>query len=164
MEVESDVDLMRFDTYVNARLVITKNLHCALPCLAMNVPVVLVISKYDHDRFQGLSPFLNIIGESETGEFTVKIARDASGAICNPGNHKPLSSMLKQLCHAFMKNDSVTVHHGPDDGLSVLDEESELYARYPLVRKVRNFFYKKTLDRNGAGVRILKTFHFYQKT
>lgn len=38
-------------TYQNARCVVTRRLHCALPCLAMGVPVLLVRGSEDDTRF-----------------------------------------------------------------------------------------------------------------
>ncbi|WP_049946209.1 polysaccharide pyruvyl transferase family protein [Butyrivibrio sp. WCD2001] len=39
------------DIYQNAKCVITKRLHCALPCLALETPVLLVRKNFDSPRF-----------------------------------------------------------------------------------------------------------------
>ncbi len=152
------------DMYAGARLVVAHSLHCALPCLAMNVPVVLVNPRYDGARYGGLASFLNYIGENEAGEFVTDIKLDESGFICNPDRHKPHADMLKRLCHAFMQNDSVTTHHGESDLSCVIDEESELCTRYAVARKIRNFFYKETIRKNRRWMRICKVFHFARKS
>ena len=45
------------DTYQKAELVITKRLHCALPCAAMGTPVILI---GDNPRFTGMEKFVTI--------------------------------------------------------------------------------------------------------
>lgn len=45
--------------YQNARCVVTKRLHCALPCLAMEVPVFLVKDMQDDIRFTPYYDFLH---------------------------------------------------------------------------------------------------------
>jgi len=45
--------------YQNARCVVTRRLHCALPCLAMGVPVLLVRGDEDDTRFDPYYSFLN---------------------------------------------------------------------------------------------------------
>ncbi|MBE5859924.1 MAG: polysaccharide pyruvyl transferase family protein [Butyrivibrio sp.] len=46
-EVESYLDI-----YQNAKCVVTKRLHCALPCLALETPVLLVRKSYTSPRFK----------------------------------------------------------------------------------------------------------------
>ena len=48
--------------YARAKLVVTSRIHCALPCLAMGVPVLLVFYKYDSGRYEKLIDMLNYIG------------------------------------------------------------------------------------------------------
>jgi len=40
--------------YAHARCVVTTRLHCALPCLALRTPVLLIQTAADHYRFSGL--------------------------------------------------------------------------------------------------------------
>ena len=46
-------------TYQNARCVVTKRLHCALPCLAMEVPVFVIKEMEDDIRFSPYYDFLH---------------------------------------------------------------------------------------------------------
>ncbi len=54
--------------YAKAKLVITSRIHCALPCLAMNTPVIFVDMGYDttarRDRFKGILELFNTIDGS----------------------------------------------------------------------------------------------------
>jgi hypothetical protein len=44
--------------YENASCVITDRLHCALPCLALNTPVLAIDNGLSHERFDGLKELL----------------------------------------------------------------------------------------------------------
>jgi hypothetical protein len=46
------------DTYQRAHYVITSRLHCALPCLALGTPVLLIDTAEDRYRFSGLHQLL----------------------------------------------------------------------------------------------------------
>ncbi|HEX3673162.1 MAG TPA: polysaccharide pyruvyl transferase family protein, partial [Rhizomicrobium sp.] len=45
--------------YAHAKCVVTSKLHCALPCLALGTPVLLVASAHDSYRFSGLRDLLH---------------------------------------------------------------------------------------------------------
>ncbi len=47
------------DLYARASCVVTSRLHCALPCLAMGTPVLLVDVAHDQERFGGLHDFVH---------------------------------------------------------------------------------------------------------
>lgn len=56
----------RLKLYQNARCVITRKLHCALPCLALEVPVLLVNPDFISTRFQ---PYYDWVHKATTKEF-----------------------------------------------------------------------------------------------
>jgi len=49
------------DKFASARLVVTTRLHCAMPCLAMGVPVYFVVPNPDDTRFRGLVENANFL-------------------------------------------------------------------------------------------------------
>lgn len=54
------------DRYKRAKLVITSRLHCILPCLAFDTPVILMLSTWQNDpRFEGLSQLMTIYDRDE---------------------------------------------------------------------------------------------------
>ena len=147
------------EKYAQARLVVTQNLHCALPCLAMGVPVVFVVPRYDHARYGGLISLLNSIGENEAGEFSTRIKYSDSGIVYNDDAFKHYSKMLKQLCHAFMKSDTKQLYSNTSDSLKVFDDGGDTFLRnLDITRRVRNFFIKTS--KNKSEVRILKIFKY----
>lgn len=89
------------ETYRKAALVITTRIHCALPCLGMGIPVVLVIPQYDHLRFDGLVDLLNRLVQHEDGRIESHICRqqDQEGriaGICNPQDYKTYCVLLEE--------------------------------------------------------------------
>lgn len=88
--------------YQNAKLVVTSRLHCALPCLAMGTPVILVngyISK-QQVRFEGLEKLVNTIkicGGKVTKNFDMT-------AIVNRKEHLEYVEQLERRCRAFVQH------------------------------------------------------------
>jgi len=90
--------------YRQARLVVTSRLHCALPCLAMGTPVVLVdayVGAKDRDRFGGLRSFLNTVG---VGGRRIEKNFDMAD-IPTPTRHRDCAQALSQTCAAFVAAD-----------------------------------------------------------
>jgi hypothetical protein len=48
----------RLSLYAHAKCVVTTRLHCALPCLALRTPVLLILTAPDRYRFSGLTELL----------------------------------------------------------------------------------------------------------
>ena len=85
--------------YAQARCVITSRLHCALPCLAMGVPVLLVLPERASKRFSGLS---NLVHTCCASEFLQgRIAFDLKNPPANPKTFLPLRERLVEQCKAF---------------------------------------------------------------
>lgn len=89
--------------YARAKLVVTSRIHAALPCIAMNTPVILVVKQFDEKRFKGLADFLNIVGYDINKKPITKIARDKNNNIINPANHIEYAQRLKEICTEFCK-------------------------------------------------------------
>ena len=87
--------------YARAGLVVTRNIHCALPCLALGTPVVFVIPEFDPARFRGLVDFFNYAGVNEKGEIVSRIQTDARGRIVNPSRHLAYAAYLEKIAAAF---------------------------------------------------------------
>lgn len=87
--------------YARAGLVVTRNIHCALPCLALGTPVVFVIPKFDPTRFRGLMDFFNYAGVNEKGEIVSRIRVDARGRVTNPSRHLAYAAHLERIAAVF---------------------------------------------------------------
>ena len=89
--------------YARAKLVITTRIHCALPCLALGTPVILVIpKKYDKKRYDGLTQLLNIIGYDRHKFIINKIEKDKNGLVINSKKYLQYAKKLKATASLFI--------------------------------------------------------------
>lgn len=72
------------DIYQNARCVITKRLHCALPCLALGTPVLLLLDE-EKDDVTRYSHFTDLLHVASTEEFVKGLC---SYDVFNPPSNK----------------------------------------------------------------------------
>jgi hypothetical protein len=97
--------------YADAKLVVTSRIHCALPCLAMGVPVIFInaFDTYgDACRFGGLLELFNRIDIAPDGtmvnNFGLKGKIDGSFVPQNPNLHEPIAAKLKDACEKFIRS------------------------------------------------------------
>jgi len=87
--------------YAKASCVVTTRLHCALPCIAMNTPVLLINRAADTERFFGLNAFV-----FNTSEFDFlaqdRFYYDFENPIENPKSHLPYRELLIQSVERFI--------------------------------------------------------------
>lgn len=86
--------------YANAELVITSRIHCALPCLALETPVVLIAKSRDDRRYPGLEDLLNVVYLSES----YHKVETQNGRIVNSDEFKQYAERLSSVCNNFMKS------------------------------------------------------------
>jgi hypothetical protein len=85
-------DLLRM--YSGAKLVITPRLHCAMPCLALGTPVILLKPDIDADpRFGGLRDFVRTHSDA-----TKPIQINWENPEPNSGEHLPYAKALRERC------------------------------------------------------------------
>ena len=89
--------------YATAKLVITSRIHCALPCLALGTPVVLMTKKYDELRYRGLYNYLNHIGLDENLNSSTDIEFE-HGEVVNKDLHVMPASNLIARCKNFAES------------------------------------------------------------
>lgn len=87
--------------YASAALVVTTRIHCALPCLAMGVPTILICPRYDRSRFEGLVSLLNVIVTDRRGLRFVSVATDRQGRVRNPTDFRRYAAWLTRVLAAF---------------------------------------------------------------
>jgi hypothetical protein len=95
--------------YADARLVITSRIHCALPCLAMGVPVIFINAFHnpvDNCRFGGILDLLNRVDLGPDGEvsnnFGLRGLIDGDFIPANLSNHLSVAADLKRVSRAFI--------------------------------------------------------------
>lgn len=98
--------------YAKAKLVVTSRIHCALPCLSLETPVIYV-ENIDQDewsscRLDGLRELFNII-TSKKGILTIKFRKEdgkinSHSVIMNRSNYKLLRDKLIAKCNSFIND------------------------------------------------------------
>ncbi len=91
--------------YSQAKLIITSRLHCVLPCVGMNVPVILIVPNKNKDnRFTGLAnTFLNFIGfYPYNNKFINEILKDDKGYIINDQGYKYYVNKMEKIIKNFI--------------------------------------------------------------
>lgn len=119
--------------YQESALVITTRLHCALPCLALGTPVLLLYDKENEDHRNRLSKFLDFLNTMPVSDFLGK-----SGDLFlkqipkNPDKHLDVAESLSKTCIDFIKN---TKRKKPK-----LDKSESLffYKKYYIYKKNRS--------------------------
>ena len=96
--------------FATAKLVVTSRLHCAIPCLAFNTPVIFVNCgfhrDYDACRMEGVCDLFNTISIDREGKITAnfnmpeKITEDFK--IANPQTFMQYVPELKRACESFV--------------------------------------------------------------
>ena len=95
-EVEQLLDL-----YQNSRGVITFRLHCSLPCLALEVPVLLVRPSFESVRFSPYKDYLNTATPSDI--LSGKLDKWLENPAPNPEAYKEVRESLSKTVTAFIE-------------------------------------------------------------
>ena len=93
-------DLLR--KYSRAKLVVTSRIHCALPCVAMGTPVILLVRRYDQLRYPGIDQFLNRIYLDSHDKLVVDV-NSRCGMVFNNDKHIPYAEKLISQCESFVR-------------------------------------------------------------
>lgn len=91
------------DTYQSAKLVITSRLHCALPCLALGTPVLLLYDEnkmYTKDR---LADYAEIVNHMSTEEFLEKGITVIKKGIKNPDDYLKIRNNIEKKLDNLLK-------------------------------------------------------------
>ena len=89
------------DQYARAKLVISTRIHGALPCLALNTPIIFINRKFDR-RYPGLYELLNTIGINSKGKFEIKVELK-NNLVVNPKKYLEYAKKLKKTIKEYIK-------------------------------------------------------------
>ena len=88
--------------YARSSCVVTTRLHCALPCLAMNVPVLYVERRAGDPRLAG---YESLFWSASPAEILAgKVGFDINEPLANPHGHEALRSVLTSSIVAFVQD------------------------------------------------------------
>lgn len=90
-------------TYQNAACVITSRLHCALPCLAMEVPVLLLYDEQHSDTLR-LGTYAKLTNSMSGEQFcTGQKVYDVACPPANPAAYRAIRQDLTERCSTFIE-------------------------------------------------------------
>ena len=138
-------------TYQNAKLVITSRLHCALPCLAIGVPVILVKDEksiYYNDRLTTFMEYLNTYSEKE-------FLKKKIDTILSTKNDNKHLKVVKELVDSIKKRFSEEIKDG---NLPEIKDYKELYINrkeklntlFDIISKEYSILFKQEFEDNKA--------------
>lgn len=113
--------------YQSYKCVITTRLHCALPCLALGVPVLLVYDEENQDVVNRLGEFTKILNFVTKKEFEKDFIDIIDNFQKNPETYKKYSKLIKDKIAIFLNDKSI-----------VYQEDRKFYEKYFLHRQ-KNF-------------------------
>jgi len=101
--------------YAEASLVITSRIHCALPCLGVETPVIYLEKSQDIEeskcRLAGLRDLLNVVRVDNgvlVPQFETTLPITVSNHPANKDSWKDLANALKHRCWDFVRNNTIS--------------------------------------------------------
>jgi hypothetical protein len=88
------------DLYARAACVVTTRLHCALPCIGMGTPVLLIDGAPDQSRLSGLKELVHCASAERF--LAEEIDYDIDDPPANPGTHVGLRAELTRRTREFV--------------------------------------------------------------
>lgn len=131
--------------YQGAKCVITSRLHCALPCLALQTPVLLVYKREYAPRIQS---FLSLLHYSNIGNLGEKLQEFCvENPIENKKDYLSIRDSLTKLCRDFIADETIKMPY------KVSLEELHLWQKGLL--SSAEFSFRSELDRQTEWIRKL---------
>ena len=136
------------ERYRGARCVITERLHCALPCLALGTPVLLVYRNEYLGRMGTFLPFLHTATWEDA--LAVKISFDLASPPENPNAYLPCRQALEEACQRFIQNsEQGTLLHPAEMAWD------EVLVWQKSLLDPAGFTFRKTIDEQQDWIRSL---------
>lgn len=122
--------------YQGAKAVVSYRLHCALPCLALGTPTILLNEDYRNDRFGDYTKYIESCSEEDF--ISGKVKYDYNNIPKHDDGWKELRNNLIKRCEEFVKQ-SEKEDGKYENGISIKD-----YKKY--VIKKSNWLKSATLE------------------
>lgn len=131
------------DIYQKAKLVITSRLHCALPCLALETPVLLL---YDEDKMytkDRLSDYAKMVNSMSTKEFLNSGIEKINSNITNPKEYLKIRENVIDKVNKLIKEAEENIRLRAEE-LPDIKHYQQLYIE---PKKNIDYLYKVATDR-----------------
>ena len=89
------------DRYARAKLIISTRLHGALPCLALNTPVIFINKEYNYRRYPGIYELFNTVGINSDKNFEIRVNINDKGLVYNSKKYLEYSNLIKEKLRKF---------------------------------------------------------------
>jgi len=137
-------DLLKL--YQGARAIVSYRLHCALPCLAIGTPTILLNEDYRNDRFGDYTKYIESCSEEDF--ISGKIKYDYRNLPTHSEEWKNLREDLSKRCEDFVKK-CETQEENYEKDISIKD-----YKKYVIGRC--NWLKEATLESYERFVKVKK--------
>lgn len=130
------------DVYQGAKLVITSRLHCALPCLALGTPVLLLYNEdriYTKDR---LSDYAAIVNSMSTKEFLRNSMEVINSNLENPKDYLNIKNTIIEKLNHLLKEAEKNINKKYE-----LPDINQFKNLYVTPKENIDCLYKKATDR-----------------
>lgn len=131
------------DVYQGAKLVITSRLHCALPCLALGTPVLLL---YDEDKLytkDRLSDYAKLVNSLSTAEFLKSGKDKINSNIENPKQYMEIRKNIINKVQQLIDKGSKSIEENKDK----LPEIEQYKDQYIESKKNIDYLYQTAVER-----------------
>lgn len=130
--------------YQNARCVVTKRLHCALPCLAMEVPVFLIKEMENDIRF---TPYYDFFYRTTVTKFMADdYEYDFMNPPANKDGYKPYRENLIKAAREFVAEMEQETRTADELRKTTYTEEDVIHWRHDLMKKTMDDWFTKYYD------------------
>lgn len=126
--------------YQSAEFVITTRLHCALPCLAIETPVLFIYDDKNIDVINRISDYIDFLDYCSLEEFISKKLSDSFVKEPKKKHFKVREHLIKKV-NEFIENDNV-------DEFEVLDYKEEMLKNIHHMNEVVDIYMKNYRDLN----------------
>ena len=152
--ISYDERMLRVETllkkYQGAKCVITSRLHCALPCLALEVPVLLIYQDQFKDRMESFLKFINVATpqEIESNQFDFDIENPPT----NSQDYLSVRDSIESKCLEFVtQNQERFLECDRIDYYEVLDWQDNLINSVDVEARNQYFEYKQWCEELQKG-------------
>ena len=126
--------------YQGATAVVSYRLHCALPCLALGTPVILLNEEYRNDRFGDYTKYIESCTEEDF--VTGKVKYDYRNIPIHDDSWKKLRENLINKCEEFVKKCENSNEQYEND-ISIKDYKKYVIGKSNWLKEVANESYKR---------------------
>ena len=123
-------------TYQGAHMVITNKLHCSLPCLALETPVLLLYDKSFSENKDRIGTYLGYLNYVDRNKF-INSNIDFENPKSNPKDYlKPRKHLIKKCEDFILNGNEEDLHMLPSIDEYIVNVNKSFAARKPIIKNL----------------------------